>query len=67
MDDEEIMCPTCWGSGVEVVCCDDLCQGDDGCIHGDGEIVCPECNGEGYLLNWPDAYEDYNEWAESQA
>ncbi|WP_423459957.1 hypothetical protein [Ottowia sp. VDI28] len=43
---------TCWkcgGEGIEVFCCDDLCQGQDYCMHGDGQRMCPECHGEGVL------------------
>ena len=42
-------CPNyCW-DGMISVCCDDLCQGESGCIHGDGNRVCPTCKGEGVV------------------
>lgn len=31
----------CDGSGVIMVCCDDMCRGAGECIHGDGMKVCP--------------------------
>ena len=43
---------TCWGcggSGIRIVCMDDLCRNSDHCIHGDGEEMCDKCNGEGAL------------------
>ena len=44
-------CVTCWkcgGEGAQVDCCDDLCHGQDWCMHGDNSM-CPECHGEGVL------------------
>lgn len=38
-------CPTCWGEGVVVTCMDDMCNGSDTCIHGDGYDACPDCGG----------------------
>lgn len=50
--DEEYHEPaTCWkcgGSGSLVMCVDDLCHGQDWCMHGDNDM-CPECNGDGVL------------------
>lgn len=40
-------CITCWGQGFIVDCCDDICQGQGYCMHGDGNVVCPDCGGEG--------------------
>lgn len=42
---------TCWacgGNGNEIRCCDDLCHGQDWCMHGDN-YPCPECGGDGFL------------------
>lgn len=38
-------CQRCGGSGVIVVCIDDMCRGAGECIHGDGEAPCPDCGG----------------------
>ena len=38
-------CQRCGGSGVIVVCIDDMCRGAGECMHGDGEIACPDCGG----------------------
>ena len=35
-------CQTCGGLGYIVVCPDDLCHGQEECIHGDGEVPCPD-------------------------
>lgn len=43
-DDEG--CYRCGGKGYIVTCIDDLCRGQDECIHGDGEHPCPVCCGE---------------------
>lgn len=43
-DDEG--CYRCGGKGYIVTCIDDLCRGQDECIHGDGEQPCPACCGE---------------------
>jgi RecJ-like exonuclease len=40
-------CDKCHGTGFVVECVDDLCNGQDYCIHGDGNVVCPECRGDG--------------------
>ena len=40
-------CLTCWGSGEFVYCIDDLCYGQDECIHGDPPGPCRDCKGEG--------------------
>ena len=45
-DLEDDFCETCWNTGWISICFDDLCQGEDGCIHGDGNVVCPECHGQ---------------------
>lgn len=38
-------CWRCGGSGEVVECPDDLCNGTDHCIHGDGKVICSECGG----------------------
>jgi hypothetical protein len=45
--DEFDGCSRCDGSGVILVCMDDMCHGAGECMHGDGEIACPQCGGEG--------------------
>lgn len=40
--DEETSCPTCYDEGWVSACIDDLCQGEQGCIHGDN-VTCPDC------------------------
>lgn len=49
MSDMDYTCPRCDGAGFILVCCDDLCQGQGECIHGDGEEICPQCKGEGLI------------------
>ena len=41
---------TCWNcyEGTVIDCCDDLCHGQDWCMHG-GNRMCPICHGEGVL------------------
>ncbi len=46
-----MICPTCYGEGALISCCDDLCVGQGHCIHGDGEDVCPTCGGEGDVFD----------------
>ena len=46
--DEPAACWNCGGEGTIVDCCDDLCHGQDWCMHGDNRM-CPECHGEGFL------------------
>ncbi len=43
-----ITCWNCGGEGTIVACCDDLCHGQDWCMHGDNEM-CRECHGEGFV------------------
>jgi len=43
-----ITCWHCGGEGTIVDCCDDLCHGQDWCMHGDNSM-CRECHGEGFL------------------
>lgn len=43
---ERGVCERCGGTGSITDCPDDLCQGENGCIHGDNE-TCPDCRGEG--------------------
>lgn len=40
-------CPDCY-HGESTDCWDDLCQGDEGCIHGDN-YACRTCEGEGII------------------
>jgi len=40
-------CYECGGRGWKIVCPDDLCHGQDECIHGDPPIPCPVCNPKG--------------------
>lgn len=41
-------CNQCDGSGIRVVCPDDICRGRGECMHGDGEIICYVCKGDGW-------------------
>lgn len=45
-DYEDEGCYRCGGKGYIVTCIDDLCRGQDECIHGDGEQPCPACCGQ---------------------
>lgn len=40
-------CYDCGGRGWKVVCIDDLCHGEDECIHGDPPVPCRTCNRKG--------------------
>ena len=40
-------CYQCGGRGWMVTCIDDLCHGQDFCIHGDPPTPCPSCNSKG--------------------
>ena len=40
-------CWNCGGTGEFVYCIDDLCHGQERCIHGDPPSPCRECNGTG--------------------
>lgn len=40
-------CSSCGGRGWFVDCIDDLCHGQDYCIHGDPPSPCFECNRKG--------------------
>lgn len=42
-------CYHCGGRGWLVTCIDDLCHGQDECIHGDPPTPCPVCNKDGEL------------------
>lgn len=44
-DNDDGFCLTCYGEGIIITCCDDICVGGGHCIHGDGEEVCPHCHG----------------------
>jgi len=41
-------CQRCGGDGFVVTCIDDMCHGQDYCVHGDGEATCPACGGHGF-------------------
>jgi hypothetical protein len=51
LDDEDydpsLGCYECGGRGWKVVCIDDLCHGQDVCIHGDPPVPCRNCNPKG--------------------
>ena len=47
-DDDDGVCYECNGSGWIVTCIDDLCHGQDECIHGDPPTPCPACNADGH-------------------
>lgn len=47
-DGEEVTCPQCLGSGYFSQCFDDMCHGNEECIHGD-DATCSECGGEGFI------------------
>ena len=54
MDEEYInyeweTCPDCDGRGFTVTCWDDLCHGQEECIHGDGYTDCNTCDGTGQV------------------
>ena len=42
-------CPECHGSGLRLVCCDDMCRGTGECMHDNGYVLCHVCRGEGEL------------------
>lgn len=46
---EAVTCWGCGGEGIVVFCCDDICQGQGYCMHGDGDSICRDCGGEGRL------------------
>lgn len=52
-------CPRCHGSGYFSLCPDDLCHGEETCIHGD-DATCPTCQGEGEVAG--DGYDDYDDY-----
>jgi hypothetical protein len=45
--DDNSGCYRCGGRGYIVTCIDDLCHGQDECIHGDPPTPCPDCNRDG--------------------
>ena len=47
---EPVPCPDFCNDGIIITCCDDMCAGQDHCIHGDSEAICPTCKGEGELV-----------------
>lgn len=46
---EAVTCWGCGGEGIVVFCCDDICQGQGYCMHGDGDSICRDCGGEGAI------------------
>ena len=48
-DGGERYCYECGGRGYVVRCPDDLCHGQDECIHGDAPTPCCACNPKGEL------------------
>lgn len=54
-DDDDGDCPECGGTGWINDCCDDMCQGQGWCMHGDGDRPCPECNEDLRDIAPPDA------------
>lgn len=42
-------CYECGGRGWKIVCIDDLCHGQDYCIHGDPPVPCRNCNPKGLI------------------
>lgn len=50
---DERYCWSCGGRGWKITCIDDLCHGNDECIHGDAPTPCRECNPKG------DRFDDY--------
>lgn len=44
---ESVTCWECGGNGTIVECCDDLCHGQDWCMHGDNRM-CTGCHGNGW-------------------
>lgn len=46
---ELVTCWGCGGEGIVVFCCDDICQGQGYCMHGDGDSICRDCGGEGAI------------------
>lgn len=46
-DDGDAHCSACGGRGFRVTCPDDLCHGQDECIHGDPPRPCWACNPKG--------------------
>ncbi len=45
-------CYECGGRGWIVRCIDDLCYGQDECIHGDPPLPCRNCNCDGKREDW---------------
>lgn len=48
-DCRERSCYECGGRGYVVTCIDDLCHGQEECIHGDPPTPCRVCNPKGEL------------------
>lgn len=46
-DRGERYCWDCGGRGWKITCPDDLCHGEDECIHGDPPTRCWTCNRDG--------------------
>jgi hypothetical protein len=45
---EMVTCWGCGGEGNQIRCVDDLCHGQDWCMHGDN-YPCRQCGGDGML------------------
>ncbi len=45
--ESERYCWDCGGRGWKITCIDDLCHGNDECIHGDPPTPCWTCNKDG--------------------
>ena len=45
----DFTCHECHGSGLRLVCMDDMCRGMGYCQHTDGYVLCHVCKGEGEL------------------
>ena len=46
-DESDRGCWDCGGRGWKITCIDDLCHGEDECIHGDPPTRCWTCNKDG--------------------
>ena len=44
---DELYCWDCGGRGWKITCIDDMCHGQDECIHGDPLRPCWTCNRDG--------------------
>lgn len=51
-EDDNRDCYACGGRGYYVDCIDDLCHGQDECIHGEPPTPCRVCNRDGKKEDW---------------